>query len=668
MKVSIFTIFWSNDNEERLRNAIFTQKKLKTLRSFIQKNKIDCELTIFDFSEHQKINDSVHIPYDITKYDRSKKMNVALNYIKDNHNPDIICQFDSDVFITNDNFFNFLDLIKNIKNNQFFIANVLDIQKDSMNYVNFEKNLVEVNKVSVRNRTITGLGAFFMVHLNNLLDVGGFDERFEVWGGEDDDLADRLLRRGCQRFLCHFNFYHLYHEALSIGIEKNEKYQYQLQILKNDKTNIRPTLLNNYLKKEDSDIKSVDAIELLTPHRFDISAKVFYGKNRKFQCNFVDDLYSEHIRVWNNFFEQEPRKTSKEDFISSFNNLLDSIEKNGFENEKENYIPTKNKSPYNGAHRVASSIVNGNKLFYKEDDRNGQYECDYKFFINRGLNEIYLDEIALEYIRNKKNTYTITVFSSNQKDMSFAEKTIQKMSQIFYKKKIELSDIGKVNYVIELYRGEPWLGNYKNNYSGVHHKAQNCFNGSNEITVFFVESKSLDEMLKIKKTLREYYKQENHSVHINDTHDETWRISTTILNKNSLHYLNNFNQPKFDKFNNLFELYKIFMYQKNINLYCVTASSLLSLLNLRDCEDIDFLTLDDDNIYYKDGNINSHDNQLMYYKNKKKDIILNPINHLYWQGIKFANINEIYSMKKSRNEKKDLFDINLLNTIYEKKN
>jgi hypothetical protein len=668
MKISLFTIFWSNDNEERLKNALFTQKKLKTLTSFIQKNKIDCNFTVFDFSQEKKIQESVHLPYDVTKYDRSKKMNIALKYIKETENPDIVCQFDSDIFITNDNFFNFLDLLKNIKNNQFFIANVLDIQKDSMQFVNFEKNIAEVNKVNVKNRTITGLGAFFMCHLENLIDVGGFDERFEVWGGEDDDLADRLMRRGCQRYLCHFNFFHLYHTPLSDGIEKNEKYQYQLHLLKNDNTNVRATLLNDYLEKKSNDLIEVNPLELLTPNRFDISAKVFYANNRKYKCEFVKNIYTEHIRVWNNFFEESPRKNNKQDFINSFDILLDSVEKNGFINPKENYIPTKNNSPYNGAHRVAASIVNNKKLFHKEDVRNGQYNCDFNFFKKQGLSEVYLDEIALEFIRNKKNTYSITIFSSDQKDMVFAEKTITEFSKIIYKKDLEFSEKGKLNYVIELYRYEPWIGTYENNYQGVFHKSKNCFKNSNKVTIFLVESNSLDSLLLCKKKLREYYNEENHSVHINDTHEETWRICSSVFNKNALEFLNNCQQPKFSKFNKLIDEYKKFMDKKSSNLYVVSSSAVASLYNLRDCDDMDFLTLDDRYVNYKQNDINSHENQISFYNKIKDDIILNPINHLYWQGIKFSTIDVVFEMKKNRGEHKDYIDINLIQTIYENKN
>ena len=139
-------------------------------------------------------------------------------------------------------------------------------------------------------------------------------------------------------------------------------------------------------------------LSLLTPLRFDINAKIFYAKHRNLNSEYPKELYLEHIRVWNGFFESYPEKNKPEDFINSFNITLESILRFGFKSPEKNYIPLKNNSPYNGSHRVAASIVSDVEIYGMEDDSNGQHICDYRFFKQKGLSDVYLDEMALEYV------------------------------------------------------------------------------------------------------------------------------------------------------------------------------------------------------------------------------------------------------------------------------
>ena len=246
MKISFFTAFWSNDNFERLRNISFTKEKIEDLCDYLYDNGIDCNFTIFDFSEKKQINESVHIPYDKNSYDRSKKVNMCMKYLIDKENPEIICQFDSDIFLEKKHYKYFYDLIKNLNNNDFYIASVFDISEMSLPIIDFKNMEVDLTKVIYSVRNITGLGAVFLTNTSNLTNVGGFDERFKVWGGEDDDLADRLMKTGKNRKFFPFNFYHLPHTSLGKNIEKNPDYIDQVRIWKTDTSVIRPSYLNNY--------------------------------------------------------------------------------------------------------------------------------------------------------------------------------------------------------------------------------------------------------------------------------------------------------------------------------------------------------------------------------------------------------------------------------------
>ena len=44
-------------------------------------------------------------------------------------------------------------------------------------------------------------------------------------------------------------------------------------------------------------------------------------------------------------------------------------------------------------------------------------------------------------------------------------------------------------------------------------------------------------------------------------------------------------------------------------------------------------------------------------------LINNPLYHLYYQGFKYVSLDVIKNMKKSRNESKDIIDVQLIEKI-----
>jgi hypothetical protein len=413
-------------------------------------------------------------------------------------------------------------------------------------------------------------------------------------------------------------------------------------------------------------MKKFKAIDLLTPKRFDINAKLFYAKYKNYNSEYPKKVYLNHIKSWNNFFEKSPRKTSPEDFVDSFNKLLLSIKEKGFTEPNKNYVPLKNNSPYNGAHRVAACILHNKEIYGKEDQSNGQYDCGYKHFQKLGLDRPTMDTMSLEYISNKSNLYTVTLFASDNKNLNVVEEILNKYSEIVYEKDVDLTPIGKLNYTIELYRDEKWIGSKTTNYDGAKYKSDMCFQNSNKMRVYLIETNSPENLVTCKKEIRDVFRMGNHSVHINDTQEETWRIATTVFNDNSLFYINNVSRMSNEKLLGLLKKYNVLLNNKNKNLYCITSSVILTMYGLTDCNDLDFLTLDPTMENFNDGEIGSHDSQLRYYSYFKDEIILNPELYFYFGGLKFCIPEIVYKMKLSRNEEKDKIHVNKLENLIKK--
>tara|TARA_R110002020_G_scaffold90434_3_gene220183 strand:- start:1604 stop:3583 length:1980 start_codon:yes stop_codon:yes gene_type:complete len=413
----------------------------------------------------------------------------------------------------------------------------------------------------------------------------------------------------------------------------------------------------------------VDPTTLLTPFRFDIAAKTAYAKSllRCDKSSFAERMYLEHLKVWNNFCEQEPPKEGQQSFLNSFHKTLTSIKDNGF--NKKGAIPVFNGSPLNGAHRAASCIaLHKAPIVRAANLSEGQYHCNYEYlrdkrdFVSEGLQAVYLDEMALEYCRNKKNVFAITLFPSHNVPVEQVVADIKRKYNIVYSKQVTLSENGKKNYIHNLYYGEPWVGSKESGYPGVLEKSSYCFSKGDKITVLLIEENDVQNLIKLKENLRDVCGVGKHSIHINDTQQETWRIASSVFNKNSVHLLNNRTNghtPKFEIFLNQYQ--RVVQCMEDKHDYCVDSSAVLSAYGLRDCRDLDFLHLRDVSPLSKD--IECHNGWVHHYTIEKDEIIYNPGYHFYLYGVKFASLEAVKNMKLKRNEDKDRVDIRLIESI-----
>ena len=423
-------------------------------------------------------------------------------------------------------------------------------------------------------------------------------------------------------------------------------------------------------KNRYSRILNNSASDLMRSNRFDIAAKTLYARNflKGTDSKFAKDLYLQHLKVWNNFHEQKPLKNTAKDFTTSFESLLNSVRANGFD-EKLGKIPVINGSLINGAHRAASCIVLEKEVdIYEADISEGQFLCDYQYFKNKtdfvpeGLEQKFLDEMAIEFCRNKNNLYTISLFPSHNRPIEDLLSTIKQGYNVIYDKRIKLSESGKLNYIHNLYYQESWIGTKSSNYPGVIEKSNYCFAKGDDLRVILIEEDNIDNLLYLKDKLRNVCKVGKHSVHINDTQEETWRIATSVFNQNSLDLINKrkfSHTPNFDLY--LTEYLGVIENRLDNEDFCIDSSAVLSAYGLRDCRDLDFLHFKNLGAISRD--IDCHNLESHHYKVAKDEIIYNPALHFYLHGVKFASLEVVREMKKFRNEKKDQVDIRLIASI-----
>ncbi len=392
---------------------------------------------------------------------------------------------------------------------------------------------------------------------------------------------------------------------------------------------------------------------ITNPIRFDLMAKVLYIKYQN--IDFFIKLYKRHIIVFNNAIEfYGTKKNGIDQFVNCFNDLINSIENNGFKGK----IPlNKQELIEDGAHRLSTCYVKN--IIPEFEFRNSNINIGgYNYTYFSKLEEAYKDRMALEYVKLSEKIRSMIIFPIGNKNIKKDDikNTIKKYGQIYYEKDILLTKNGLENLIKECYRGEKWVGGlFPKDVNG---KLNPCYFENIPITLLILHLEE-DKYINLKKECRSFAPTlGNHSLHISDGKIDTFRITSSLLNKNSLFFLNNGT-------NNISELNKKRLsdyfnkIQNSKEDYCLTSSIILEFFNLRNANDIDYLNINDYNINIK--NIDVHKGKwLDYYDKDKANLINDPNNHFYINGFKILTLDTILKMKLKRSENKDIKDIELI--------
>ena len=411
-----------------------------------------------------------------------------------------------------------------------------------------------------------------------------------------------------------------------------------------------------------------DKAEFFTWTRFDLGPKRIFLNLLGKETDFGENIYKEHLKIWNDFKEfDKPEKNSYEIFRTDFINIYNDLDNGSFDWRKSPVEIDVDGNLLNGAHRASAAIKLG--IAPKTKISIEPRKCfNYKFFRNLGLSNQHMDAAALEIIRNNTKVLVVNIFPSAVGNREKLTKVLEDFSFILYEKAVTLNRNGALNYVAELYKNEDWVGDWNNDFKGLRNKTNHCFPNDDDLTVFFVQMKKGSSAIKMKDEIRTIYNIEKHSVHINDTYEETLRLSRCLLNKNSVHFLNNRKAANFMIFRQLLEKYENEIKRKRLDIeeYCITASGVLSLYGLREAADLDYLH---SGPKLKGGNfglISSHnDYGKELYQTTYDEIIFNPKNHFYFGNLKVASLDVVRALKSKRGEEKDEKDLALMKQFFD---
>ncbi len=413
-------------------------------------------------------------------------------------------------------------------------------------------------------------------------------------------------------------------------------------------------------------LKTLDPHLLLTCSRFDILPKYVYARYRELgiDSQWGLELYTAHLQAFNGCYEADGSgKSGIEAFVRSFNNTIDSVKNGGFDS-KQSLVPIgTNGVAIDGSHRIAACLIHQKSVNVAEFGMIAN-SYDYVFFSYKGLASEYCDAIALEYCRLNPRAHIVSVFPSAVGKEREIRNILERHGEIFYARQVLLSRLGSVNLVRQMYDGEHWVGSFANRFEGAQNKAAECFRTDGPVRVYVYTSDDFEKVKAAKQQIRDLFGISNHSVHVNDTHEETVRLGRLLLNDNSVHFLNNAQLITFPRFQACLDNYKKVLREKGVDseCLCIDGSAVMAAYGIREARDLDYLHFGYDNLTfdYPHELIGSHNSEIAHHVTTRDDIIFNPRNHFYYDGVKFASLNVIRALKQKRGEPKDFDDVALI--------
>jgi len=403
--------------------------------------------------------------------------------------------------------------------------------------------------------------------------------------------------------------------------------------------------------------------------RFDLIYKILYLKHMngtKGEQDFFQKIYLEHLKYFNNFYEEDPPKNCEEDFIDSFQNLYHEITANGFDDQYA--IPVNRQLQlYDGAHRLSVGVVLSKNVPVILKEHKDIY--DYNFFQKKKMKKELADLGALEYISQNRKSYIVQIFPIVP--YGYDQKIVQILQQygfVYYKKSFHINQNGIINVKKINYGKEDWAGDIHNGFAGLRKHALMCC-GYRKMRVLIFVAEQLEDVISAKKKIREMLHMGNYPVHINDTREEAIKLANIYFNKNALDWIN---ATPFD-----IQYKQISEYEQQYNSFCIekkiapekcamTGSMVMALYGLRTAKDIDLVHTNDISFdEWKD--ISSHITEKDFYSLDFETMIWNPKEHMIIDNIKFISIYNIIKMKKKRREfpkdYKDLYQMVIVRNI-----
>lgn len=433
---------------------------------------------------------------------------------------------------------------------------------------------------------------------------------------------------------------------------------------------------NNIDTSKEYEICEVPARDLIKWNRFDLMAKwlLISDKDKGLINGCGCKVYRDNINAFScgAFFEPgTEEKSSFEKYLNDLDELIEDIKDNGFDATKSLIPVGENDDVIDGSHRVSVAAYYDKCVsVIRFPGLKRVYSYDYNFFRKYMMSSVSMGYMAIQYTKLHPNCYMACLWPmADLTKTEEVETKLKSIGNIVYSQDVYLTYQGMCNFMTQIYGHQAWTGSIDDHFVGVKGKVDACYKAGKPVRTYLFEAASLEDVVNVKAQIRELFQIENHSIHISDDWNETIDMVEMMYNRNSVEFMNKATpfvyRMVYNKVAELKGLINTNGYDKS--RFIVDSSAVLEVCGLREAADLDFLTDYEFEVDGQTEGIDNHLSQLAYYSIELSDMLYNPENYFYFEGIKFIAIHRLIEMKSNRGEEKDNKDIKLLREFMARK-
>ena len=290
----------------------------------------------------------------------------------------------------------------------------------------------------------------------------------------------------------------------------------------------------------------------------------------------------------------------------------------------------------------------------------GTDEVSAEILKKRGVEQKYLDHMALEYVKLKDNLFFAVIFPPGSTQPEEARAILNKAGTVVYEKDIVLTQNGMKNFLRAVYDVHHCDG-WREVNSGIYSRFKHLLNGENQtLHIILFECDSLKHSNDSKRIVRRTYDNNNEICHFTDFLEETRHIAHILMSQPTIDFLNTAHPKNYDNFVAYAKTTKAYADKCPTfkDAYCADTGAVLAAYGIRRPGDFDIIIHGKCSLPIKDLGINNHTRTK--YGTNCDDIIYNPTKHFYYKGVRFVALNEVRNFKSSKNNEKDRRDILLI--------
>lgn len=394
--------------------------------------------------------------------------------------------------------------------------------------------------------------------------------------------------------------------------------------------------------------------------------------------SLATELYKERTRAMTGFKLSEignDSKTSFADFLHVLDGLIADFQSGSYD-DRRTLIPVDKKGePIDGAHRISCAAYFNKKVRVLRFLDREVPPYDYAYLAHDLLPSSWSDLMALEALEWHDDIYAFFLWPKAHRDKDKLQEALSLISSqmdVLYEVDYKLTFEAIRNLMIQLYGHMDWVGSIDDGFANITGKADEVWDKNGTVRIVLVRAPGSDEVLALKKQVRDLFGIGLASIHSTDNIRETKLAMNALLNPNSRHHLLHADVTRYKDTYRLFKRFKEMVEKGGFDKreFVLDTGMVMGIYGLRPTNDLDYCCLhkSQDKTYPEDEDIEEHDEAwLQFCPVPMKDLVCNPRNYFVFDEMKFVTLREQLLYKQSRYKTyhfpKDQEDIRLIQNV-----